>query len=277
MKTDSLFYRLFQELPSSFFELIGDRADAANSYKFDSIELKETALRIDGVFLPVRPDDPIYFTEVQFQKDIEIYARLFSEVFLYLRKNSATLPWRAVVIFKSRAIEPSAEEREPYLSLLNSDRVTRIYLNEIEVTESAPLSVQVIQLIVLAKNKVRDRVRQLVRQTKQEVPDDKARARVLDLIQVILAYKLPNLSRKELKAMFAVEDLKKARFVQEYIAEGKIEGEIEGERKGAMKTKLELIPRLRSRGFAIEEIADLLELELEEVRKAIADSERSEA
>jgi predicted transposase YdaD len=37
MKTDHLFYRLFQELPESFFELIG-AADRADNYRFDSIE-----------------------------------------------------------------------------------------------------------------------------------------------------------------------------------------------------------------------------------------------
>ena len=264
MKTDSLFYRLFQELPSSFFELIGDRAEVANAYKFDSIELKETALRIDGVFVPTHSTSPIYFTEVQFQKDVEIYSRLFSEVFLYLRKNGATLPWRAVVIFKSRGLEPSIEERDPYLPLLNSDRVTRIYLNEIEVPDSAPLSVKVIQLIVLAKNKVGERVRQLVRQTKQEVRDDKSQDRVLDLIQTILSYKLPNLSQQELEAMFGVKPYKQARFVREIMAEGEI------------KTKLKLIPRLMARGFTVEEVADILELGVEEVRKAIASPQNPE-
>jgi len=277
MKTDSIFYRLFKELPSSFFELIGQEGDRADNYSFDSIEVKQTSFRIDGVFVPTDPTSPIYFTEVQFQKDIEIYARLFSEIFVYLRNSDVTTPWRAVIIFKSRGVEPKPEEYDPYLPLLESDRVTRIYLNEIEVPDSAPLTVKAIQLIVLAKRKVRDRVRQLVSQTKREIPDDKSQARVLDLIQTILAYKLPNLSKKELEAMFGVEDLKKARFVREMREEMKeeVKQEVKEEVKQEteLETKLKTVPRMLQRGFSVEDIADILDLDIDRVREAARSSD----
>jgi len=51
VETDSFFYRLFKELPQTLFELIGQPAAQAKSYRFDSVELKK-ALRIDGLFLP---------------------------------------------------------------------------------------------------------------------------------------------------------------------------------------------------------------------------------
>lgn len=80
MKTDSIFYRLFQELPSIFFELIGNPPETAEDYNFSSVEIKQTAFRIDGVFIPTQTEDnPIYFVEVQFQTDTEIYSRLFTE------------------------------------------------------------------------------------------------------------------------------------------------------------------------------------------------------
>lgn len=82
MKTDSIFYRLFQEFPSIFFELINNPPETANSYQFSSVEIKQTAFRIDGVFLPIQEDNPIYFVEVQFQSDTELYSRLLSEIFL---------------------------------------------------------------------------------------------------------------------------------------------------------------------------------------------------
>ncbi|WP_409339936.1 DUF2887 domain-containing protein [Nostoc edaphicum] len=47
MKTDSIFYRLFQELPGIFFELIGNSPQTAETYQFSSIEIKQTAFRID--------------------------------------------------------------------------------------------------------------------------------------------------------------------------------------------------------------------------------------
>ncbi|PLZ86477.1 hypothetical protein CEN45_08230 [Fischerella thermalis CCMEE 5198] len=38
MKTDSIFYRLFQQFPSIFFELIDNPPETANIYQFASIE-----------------------------------------------------------------------------------------------------------------------------------------------------------------------------------------------------------------------------------------------
>gem|GEM_PF-5984447 len=58
MKTDSLFYRLFQELPGCYFEAIGADAKEAERYAFCSEEIKQAGLRLDGVFVPTRADAP---------------------------------------------------------------------------------------------------------------------------------------------------------------------------------------------------------------------------
>jgi predicted transposase YdaD len=39
MKTDSIFYRLFQAFPETLFELMNRQATEANAYKFTSKEL----------------------------------------------------------------------------------------------------------------------------------------------------------------------------------------------------------------------------------------------
>ena len=52
LKTDTIFYRLFQEFPGIFFELIGQSDVDVSAYEFASVELKQTAFRIDGVFVP---------------------------------------------------------------------------------------------------------------------------------------------------------------------------------------------------------------------------------
>ncbi|AKG24268.1 hypothetical protein IJ00_25755 [Calothrix sp. 336/3] len=72
MKTDSIFYRLFQEFPNIFFELIGNSAATATGYEFSSVEVKQTAFRIDGVFLPDVEEKPIYFVEIQFAQELEL-------------------------------------------------------------------------------------------------------------------------------------------------------------------------------------------------------------
>lgn len=56
VKTDSIFYSLFKEFPQIFFELIGETNIDINTCEFKAIELKETALRLDGVMLRVPKD-----------------------------------------------------------------------------------------------------------------------------------------------------------------------------------------------------------------------------
>ncbi len=138
MKTDSIFYQLFQNFPSIFFELIGESATTGNAYKFSSVEIKQTAFRIDGLFLPSIDscDQPIYFVEVQFQSDSRFYSRFFSEIFLYLRQYELANDWRAVVLYPQRSIDP--EVHIHYRGLLLTQQVQRIYLDELG--EDADLS-----------------------------------------------------------------------------------------------------------------------------------------
>ena len=49
MRTDSIFYKIFETLPDTLFALIGEPLDLAKDYEFKSIEVKELAFRIDGV------------------------------------------------------------------------------------------------------------------------------------------------------------------------------------------------------------------------------------
>ncbi len=261
MKTDHIFYRIFKDLPQTFFELWGESPELVNDYRFDSVELKQTAFRIDGVFLPENPENPIYFTEVQFQKDPKIYLRLFSEIFTYLRDNDPALRWRAMIIFRSRSIEPTARQRESVQPFLDSPLVKCIYLNEIEVSETTPLGVQIIQLIVAKKKELLERVTRLIAQVKAQFTDEPSRLQLLNLLETIVLAKLPQMSRQELEAMFGVDDLRKTRFAQELIEEGEQRGEIKG--------KLQTIPRLLGKGFSVEEIADILQLDIEQVRQFI--------
>ena len=148
MRTDKIFYSLFQEFPSIFFELIGVTSADVDAYQFTSVELKETAFRIDGVFVsnPENPVQPVYFVEVQFQQDSTFYRRFFAEIFLYLRQNESVNFWRAVVIYPTRSIETGDEE--PYRLLLESTQVQRVYLNELGDAAENSLEIAVVQLIV---------------------------------------------------------------------------------------------------------------------------------
>jgi len=61
MKTDALFYRLFQTLPEVVFELAGLDEPDGRRYHFRSEEVKQTAFRLDGVLEPpeTNPGGPV--------------------------------------------------------------------------------------------------------------------------------------------------------------------------------------------------------------------------
>jgi len=87
MKRDHIFYNLFKQNPSLLFQLLEESPPGAKEYNFDSVEVKETGFRIDGVFLP--PSNAkakvVYFAEIQFQKEEELHHRFFTELMIYLR------------------------------------------------------------------------------------------------------------------------------------------------------------------------------------------------
>ena len=141
MKTDSLFYRLFQTAPAILLQLVGRPAEDAANYTFRSVELKQTAFRIDGILVPTETSSelPTYFLEVQFQPDEDLYHRLFGEMFLYLKQHPETADWRAVAIFPRRGVEPKRQDF--YREFLEGDRVFRIYLNELADTPTLPLDI----------------------------------------------------------------------------------------------------------------------------------------
>lgn len=88
MKRDSIFYQLFRQSPTLLFELLPNPPENAQSYRFDSVAVKEPRFEIDGVFLPPEGSNgPVFFCEVQMQRDEKLCERLFAEAFLYFYQN----------------------------------------------------------------------------------------------------------------------------------------------------------------------------------------------
>ncbi|NCQ72173.1 MAG: Rpn family recombination-promoting nuclease/putative transposase, partial [Microcystis aeruginosa W13-16] len=88
---------------------------------------------------------------------------------------------------------------------------------------------------------------------------------ILELIETILIYKLPKMNRKEIEAMFSLSDLRETKVYQEALEEGREEGREEGE----LTAKLNSIPRLSVLGLTREQIAQALDLEIEQVQQVI--------
>jgi predicted transposase/invertase (TIGR01784 family) len=259
VKTDSIFYSLFQSFPSIFFELINHFPEEAASYEFTSREVKQLAFRLDGLFLPKtnEPDKPFYLVEVQFQPDASLYYRIFAELFLFLRQYQPSHPWQIVVIYPNRSIEREATSQFGELLALN--RVRRIYLDELGEAAERSLGVGVVKLVIEPEETVGQLARHLIEQAQQQLTDEAVQRDLINLIETIIVYRLPQKSREEIAAMLGLSELKQTRFYQEVLEEGKQEGKQEG--------KLETVPELLRLGLTLEQIAGALKLPLELVQQ----------
>jgi predicted transposase/invertase (TIGR01784 family) len=203
LKTDSLFYRLFQTFPPLLFDLLKFTPVNSN-YKFKSVEIKQTAFRLDGVFSPPENDhnSPLFFVEVQFQTDKRFYHRFFSEIFLYLRQFDPPNPWQGVVIYANRQTETGKTCH--YDFLLASSRVHRIYLNELEPPVNAPISLKLLKLIVTPADKSAVLAQEIAKETYGEITQRPLQLQLIDLLETIMVYKLPILSREEIQQMMDI-------------------------------------------------------------------------
>ena len=265
MKTDTLFYRLFQRAPKLALELLG--LDYANdSYCFSSEELKQTAFRIDGLLKPLTtdPEQPLIFIEVQYQPDHDFYGRLFSEITLYLYLNKPKRNWLALVIYPNRSIEKSTSIE--FLPFLNSPQLQRIYLEDYQNRSDLSPTLEFIRLIASDKEQTITRAKELADRL------DKIDVDGLDFIETILVYKLPHLSREEIKKMLALNEveLRQTRFYQEVSAEGRQEGKQEGLQEGKQLECILLLSRQLRRKFGLQpqlenSLHDLISLPLEKL------------
>ena len=213
------------------FELLGQPAQLATAYEFRSVELKQTAFRIDGVLLPraSTTEQTVFFIEIQFQSDPYFYQRFFAEIFLFLRQNPQILKWQAVVLFARRNIEPKLIE--PFQMLLDSERVDRIYLEDLEENTADSLGIALIQLIMAETNQAMNQAQTLITQAENKATA-LSTAVIIELIETIIVYKFPQLSREEIEKMLGLSEIKKTRVYQEALQEGRQEGLQEGRQEG---------------------------------------------
>ncbi|MEH2411586.1 DUF2887 domain-containing protein [Nostoc sp.] len=126
-----------------------------------------------------------------------------------------------------------------------------IYLDELDNVPSSSIGLGVIKLVVATEDKAVQQAKNLISQVQQT--DEANRSNLLELVEKMLIYKFVNKSQQELEAMFGLTDWRQTKFYQEVKEE----------------TKLDIIPRLLKFGLSIEQIAEALELDVEQVRQAI--------
>jgi predicted transposase/invertase (TIGR01784 family) len=218
MRRDTIFYQLFLQSPALLFDLIPGPPADAHEYVFRSIEVKETSFRIDGVCLPPTPEGLIFFCEAQFQPDATLYERLVSEIGIYaFRYRDEFRDWRALVIYPSRSTEQS--RLETVQDIIESGRITRIYLDELAETEDSSVGIRLMLLTTLSQQRLVEAAKAIIAQT-QDSPDARA---IIGMVSTIVVYKFNNLSRAEVEAMLGIE-LQQTRVYQEAREEGREEG-----------------------------------------------------
>ncbi|MDZ8028388.1 MAG: Rpn family recombination-promoting nuclease/putative transposase [Nostoc sp. DedQUE11] len=223
MRRDSIFYKLFQQYPTLLFELLTNPPINADAYRFDSVAVKEPKFEIDGVFLPPENEGVgvVYFCEVQFQKDEQLYERVFAESSLYFYRNRNRFSdWEAVIIYPSRNVEQS--DTNPHRSLLNGGQVHRVYLDELGDIRQLPLWVALMVLTTIEEEQAPQEARYLLERSRQEQPQPPSRV-IMELVTTIMVYKFEQLSRREIELMLGIT-LKETRVYREIKEEGREEG-----------------------------------------------------
>ena len=176
--------------------------------------------RIDGLFKPTEsnPEHPLIFVEVQYQPDNDFYGRFFSETALYCYRQKTARPWLALVIYPSRPVEKAASiEFKPFMDL---PQLQRIYLEDYQNQLAITPALSLIQLIASDPQQTITLAQTLTKQRESLSAD------ALNFIETVLVYKLPHLSREDIKTMLALNDieLKQTRFYQEIAEEERQEG-----------------------------------------------------
>jgi predicted transposase/invertase (TIGR01784 family) len=257
VKRDSIYYQIFKRFPVLIFELVDARPEQAQNYRFESVEVKETSFRIDGVFLPPEGATTriIYFAEVQFQSDEGLYHRFFTESMMYLNRNRSEYDdWYCVVIFPSRSNEPS--DTRTHRIFLNSDQVQRIYLDELGTPNTLPIGINLMQLTIASDKTMAEQARLLIERVQLESTGTLPKNEIIDIITTIAVYKFSSLSREEVEAMLGLN-----------IEETRIYKDLERE------TKLKAAARFLSMGYSISEVAKAVDLSVEEVTSEVVNSQ----
>lgn len=257
MKTDSIFYKVFQTAPSTFFELVGENDPRTVTYTFASQEIKQTSFTIDGIFLPPlrMPGFPIYFVEAQAYRDKKgenFYYRFFGEIHLYLKDYQPVNDWRAVVIFTEKRFDPGLPPH--YSEYENNPRLQRIYLNKLppDVGDRS-LGLGILQLLGTSQQQAPVKGRLLIERTRQELTDVTVQRNFVELIETVFVYKFPKLNTQEIGKMLGLSDLKQTRVYQE-----------------AQEEVLEkTVPLLLQAGMTTEQIAAQLNFPVETIQRFV--------
>ena len=228
MKTDALFYELFQAAPQTFFELL--QITPACPYRFESITVKTAEKRIDGVLEPVDTTAPLYFLEVQAFPDDVIYWRAMREISTYFeqRPQQQERAWQAIVLWLNKEDDPGLGTLKPLAhrphSRLRSADLIKL-LKKLKAVDEKALVLNVLHpLLTNSEREVRKNVVQWAENIRQTPNmDHQTEERLVTVMSQLIEQKFRNLSYKELSQMLRLTPLRETESVQEVLKEERVD------------------------------------------------------
>ena len=268
MKTDILFYTLFEIEPALLLHLAHLDIPNTVAYQFQAIELKDSSRRADAVLLPNTTDAPLIVAEVQFWRDATIYHRIINETTRLLLQMPEYLQAQMVVLFPSREIDTGAGV---WAGLVESGVLKVVYLNEVLEEKAGEVehdrspeertALLLLNLTVSPDDEAADRTRlpdfvQNVVATKNIALQKVFR----DLFVSLYTSKYKHLTIEEVRAMINTaeifDDIGESRAVQQY-----------GDER-VHQAKIESALAMLDAGILIEQVASILNLSVEAIEEA---------
>lgn len=178
-------------------------------------------------YYPKRPNNQFSLSKFSFgaKKTSTIE---YLQKFLYLRQFWVLQRWKIVVIFPYRRTEP---KRHPvFASLFQTNCIEVIYLEDHLKTTEESLTLDTFRLILSEPTTAPPLANKLLRSV-LGTPN----VQLEKIIEAILWYKFPKLTRKEIEAMLDLDfDLTQTAMYQEAKEEGKAVGLQEGKRESLL-------------------------------------------
>jgi predicted transposase/invertase (TIGR01784 family) len=218
MRTDALFYELFQTAPQTFFELLQIVPTCA--YRFESITVKASEKRIDGVIEPTDEQQPVYFLEVQAFPDDTIYWRTLREVATYFEQRPARNDnWQAVVLWLNKEDDPGLRTLKPLTYKPASRLISADLIKLLKKLPETSLVLNVLRpLLAKSEREVRKHVVQWVTNIRQTPNlDPQTEEKLVAILSQLIEQKFKTLSYKELAKMLRLTPLEETISGQELI------------------------------------------------------------
>ena len=266
MKTDALFYQVFQFDPQALFQLM--QLPVEGEYTYESITIKTTEKRMDGFFKRIDGEGPNFFLEVQGYPDSKIYWRFSREICTYHEQREEIRPFVAIVIFVDKKYDPGPCP----LSFNPPHRLIIANLEDCLKGAGGTSGVLTVlkPLTLPNQEKLTAATDQWIREIDSlKLPDEKVKI-LLELLEYAILQRFPELTLEEIRTMLQLTPLDKTVAGQELIQMGKEEGRKEGQAQGELIGEIRVMQRgLKQTVSPREELASKNTEELQAILKQL--------